>query len=191
MFYICVLNLSIVAMVYSLPSVFITYNPQSDFERTLAFRLHTLGAVHGYKVFLPDRVAGAKTISPETFNRINASEYFILFSTSPLSKIVQEEIEIAWKKLHDKSRIIIIYDGVVGGKNLKGTDSCTEIFVDSNKENLQQITNKVIQELNQFNYQVVPHKKRDSSQKPENVLGGLIIAGLGLLLLGALLENES
>jgi hypothetical protein len=177
-------------MANSLPSVFISYNPKSDFEKTLAFRLHTLGAVHGYKVSLPDRTAGARTTSPETRLRIQASEYFILFSTSKLSKIVEEEIAIAWEKLHDKSRIVIIYDGVTGGKNLTGTEHCTEIFVDSDRMGLQEITNLVIQKLNQLNYSVVPRQTNGKKANNENVLAGLLVAGLGLLLLGALLQDE-
>ena len=178
-------------MVNSLPSVFISYNPKSDFEKTLAFRLHTLGAVHGYKVSLPDRTSGAKVVSPETRLRIQSSQYFILFSTSPLSKIVQEEINIAWEKLNNKSRIVIIYDGVKGGKNLTGTEHCTEIFVDSDNMNLQQITDQVIQKLNQLNYSIVPRRRLNQNNgNNENVLAGLLVAGLGLLLLGALLQDE-
>jgi len=57
-------------MANKLPSVFITYNPKSEFERTLAFRLHTLGAVHGYKMYLPDRTIGGKKVSNESRIRI-------------------------------------------------------------------------------------------------------------------------
>lgn len=173
-------------MANSLPSVFISYNPNSELERVLAFRLHTLGAVHGYTVSLPDRIAKTKTLSPETRLRIQHSEYFILFSTSQLSKTVQEEIQVAWEQKHDKTKIIVIYDGV---KNLKGTEYCTEIYIDSGTMNLQQITDQVIGTLNRLNFSVAPNGKSVKNGKEKNVLGGLLIAGLGLLLLGALLED--
>ncbi len=171
----------------SLPAVFITYNPKSEFERTLAFRLHTLGAVHGYHVSLPDRQTGREKVSPETYTRIGNSDYFILFSTSKLSSTVEEEIKVAWEHLHDKSKIIIIYDGV---KNLKDTQNCTEIIVDSDNMPLEQIAMKVMEKL-KSNYAVVPPKNSVKNKNSnDNVLAGLLIAGLGLLLLGALLEES-
>ncbi len=171
----------------TLPAVFITYNPKSEFERTLAFRLHTLGAVHGYHVSLPDRQSVRERVSPETHIRIVNSDYFILFSTSKLSATVEEEIKVAWEHLHDKSKIIIIYDGV---KNLKNTQNCTEIIVDSDKMSLEQIAATVMDKL-KSNYTVVPTKNGTKDKKNnDNVLAGLLIAGLGLLLLGALLEDS-
>jgi hypothetical protein len=41
-------------------TIFVTYNPQNDFEQTLAVRLQTLGAIHGFNMLLPDRF-GSKT----------------------------------------------------------------------------------------------------------------------------------
>ncbi len=175
-------------MANKLPSVFITYNPKSEFERTLAFRLHTLGAVHGYKMYLPDRTIGGKKVSNESRIRIQLADYFILFSTTVLSDTVKEEIEIAWNHLHDKSRIIIIYDG---DKNLTGTEHCTEIAVDSDKMTLEEITKSVLQEIHALNKTtVVPSKNPVVGIKQEGgLIGALLVAGLGLLLLGALMED--
>lgn len=172
----------------NLPTVFVSYNPKSNFERTLAIRLHTLGGVHGYKMYLPDRTKLGTGVSSETKTRIRASDYFILFSTSTPSKTVQEEISIAWEHLHNKAHIILIYDKPKG-KHLTGTDKCTEITIDSDTMSFDQINKHVIGELALLNLGIAPNRTKQK-KKEENVVGGLILAGLALLLLGALLEPE-
>lgn len=175
-----------------LPVVFTTYNPTSRIERTLAIRLHTLGGVHGYKMYLPDRSEGTKKISQETKNRIGAADFFILFSTAnKTSKTVLEEIDIAWNHFKDKSRIIIIYDRPTG-KNLQGGEHCTEIFIDSEKMSFEDINKIVFSQLSMLKLSIVPAKNLDKpkSDQTSNILGGLILAGVGLLLLGALLETD-
>ena len=66
----------------TLPSVFISYNPNSDIEQTLAVRLHTIGAVHGFTMLLPERFGFSKLPTNETKSRILSADYFILFSSS-------------------------------------------------------------------------------------------------------------
>jgi hypothetical protein len=102
-----------------LPTIFLSYNSGSDLEETLAVRLHTIGAVHGFKMLLPDRYDSNELVSAETRNRIVLANYFILFSTSELGKQVQQEISIAFQQLNDKSKIIVVYDRHKG-KNIKG-----------------------------------------------------------------------
>jgi hypothetical protein len=112
----------------TLPSVFISYNPNSDIEETLAVRLYTIGAVHGFDMLLPDRRGLGGVVSAETRSRILMADFFILFSTTSLSAAVMNEIEIASTKLHDKSKILVIYDDSVG-RNLEGADHFTEVYV--------------------------------------------------------------
>lgn len=73
----------------ALPTVFISYNPNSDIDQTLAVRLHTIGAVHGFNMLLPDRVGFTKSVSNETKSRILSADYFILFSTEVLSPLLE------------------------------------------------------------------------------------------------------
>ena len=119
-----------------LPTIFLSYNSGSDLEETLAVRLHTIGAVHGFRMLLPDRYDNYELVSAETRNRIVMSDYFILFSTSVLGAQVQEEIAIAFQHLNDKSKIIVVYDRHKG-KNINGADNCTEIYIDSRAESTQ------------------------------------------------------
>jgi len=159
------------------PSVFISYNPNALIEETLALRLHTIGAVNGLKMYLPERMDEIRGISPETQNRINYSDYYILFSTTnKLSKIALEEIQFAFRKHNDKSRIIIIYDAAKG-KNMHGTDNCTEQFFDRKKDTVEQFISEVIG--------IIMQHHEGQSKKQTEALGGLLLAGLGLLLLGA------
>jgi hypothetical protein len=166
-------------------TVFVTYNPGNEFEQTLAVRLHTIGAVHGYNMLLPDRFNNSKKISPETAFRIQSSGYFIFFSTSALTTVVKEEINAAFRHLQDKSRIIIIYNRV---KNLRHDLNCTEVFIDSKKENPQQILNKVIEAIKG------KHQKPAQTQRKKDdtvsVLGGILLVGLGLLALDSMLDSS-
>ena len=155
------------------PTIFITYNPSSEFEQTLAIRLHTLGAVHGFQMLLPERFGPGSKLNEETKFRIQQADYFILFSTTTLSKIVQQEIETAYSHLQDKSRILIIYDKK-RGKNLINTEHCTEIFIDSGIERIDQIVQKIIGSIKKKNSpstspgrQLMSQRRMNSEQKDE------------------------
>jgi hypothetical protein len=164
------------------PTVFISYNSNSDLEQTLAMRLHTIGAVHGLNMHLPDRFNSDNIISPETQSRINFSDYYILFSTNKqLSKAALNEIQYAFQKYNDKSRIIIIYDAAKG-KNMKGTDNCTELFFDRKKYSMEQFISQVMG--------IITNHHTSYSKKQSDAVGGLVLAGLGLLLLGAVFSGK-
>lgn len=170
-----------------LPSVFISYNSQSEFEETLAIRLHTLGAVHGYNTLLPDRTNNSSLVSVSTKQRINASDYFILFSTSAkLSAVVLEEIKVAFAKFHNKARIIIVFDAK-HGKNVKGLDKCTSIFIDSSKQSAAEILEEILATIKRNEAKPVAKLAKNDDG---GILAGLLLAGLGLLLLGAALSDD-
>jgi hypothetical protein len=84
-------------------TIFITYNPGNQFEQTIAARLHTIGAVSGFRTYMPDRFNSETILDEETKRRINQSDYVVMFSLSPLSTIVKEEIDTAFKHIKDKS----------------------------------------------------------------------------------------
>ena len=167
-------------------TVFVTYNPRNEFEQTLAIRLHTIGAVHGFNMLMPDRFNGNGKLNSETIYRINSSDYFILFSTGKSTRIVLEEIKVAFAHLKNKSKILIIYDRV---KNLKQDANCTEVFINSLKETPQQILDKVIKQLKRN--QIPSTRNSLHEDNSISVLGGIILIGLGLLALGSLVESES
>jgi hypothetical protein len=175
-------------MSITLPTVFISYNPQSDVEETLAIRLHTLGAVHGYNTLLPDRTDSRLSVTANTKQRINMADYFILFSITPtLSSMVLEEIKLAYARFHDKSKIIVVFDAK-RGKNLKGIENCTAIFIDSQTQNISQILETIIATIQKAGVNPVPVKKRGNNDV--DLLAGLFLAGLGLLVLGAVLNDD-
>jgi hypothetical protein len=110
-------------------TIFITYNPNSEAEQTLAVRLHTIGAVNGFRMYLPDRFNSNTFLDIETKRRIEESGFFVVFSMSYLSDIVKQEIEYAYQVLQDKSKILVIYNKSLG-KNLTGdvTHQFTDIY---------------------------------------------------------------
>lgn len=167
-------------------TVFVTYNPGNDFEQTLAVRLHTIGAVHGFNMLMPDRYYDNEKMSNETAFRIKSSDYFILFSTAALTPIVKQEIDTAFTHLKDKSKIVIIYNKV---KNLKHNENCTEVFVDSKKDSPQQILDKVIGKIEE-NQKSVSKKSSDKEGDTTSVIGGILLIGLGLLALDSLFNSK-
>lgn len=91
-------------------TVYITYNPGSEVEQTLAIRLPTIGAVNSFRMLLPDRLNSETVLDDETKQRIASADWFILFSTQLNSSIVQQEIDHAVSAGLPASRIIIIYN---------------------------------------------------------------------------------
>jgi hypothetical protein len=167
----------------ALPTVFISYNPNSDIEQTLAVRLHTIGAVHGFNMLLPDRVGFTKSVSNETKSRILSADYFILFSTEVLSTTVIEEIRIAASKLHDKSKILVIYDISVG-KNLKDAENFTEVYI-NRSSSIETILEKIISKV----------KAIQSSGSNQggflSVLGPILLTGVALFALSSILDEPT
>lgn len=166
------------------PSVFVTYNPGNEFEQTLAIRLHTIGGVHGFNMLLPDRFGGTSKPNSETIYRIRMADYFIFFSTSTLTSLVKQEIDYAFEHLKDKSRIIIIYNKK---KNLKHNENCTEIYIDSGKQTHQEIVNTVIDKMKASSK--ATHKKEVQEADVADVLGGILLVGLGLMALDAIVKK--
>ncbi|MBS1587159.1 MAG: hypothetical protein JSS82_16615 [Bacteroidetes bacterium] len=124
-------------------------------------------------------------MSQETQARINISNYYILFSTTAqLSKVALEEIQYAYKILKDKSKIIIIYD-VAQGKNMKGTDGCTELYYNRKTQTPESFIANVMRRIQNQHAALTRVAKQN-----DEALAGLILAGLGLLLLGALTTSK-
>jgi len=175
-------------------TIFITYNPNSDTDETLAARLHTIGAVNGFVMYLPDRYNSDTQISDETKNRIIKSDYFVIFSTKPLSNVVKEEIEFAFNYLNDKSKILVIYDKEKG-KNLTGdiTNYFTPFYFDRYESRqdhlLEQIINVVAHK--EKNNMLIQQKNTIKSINDEkNALAAILGIGIGLLALGAIFGKK-
>ncbi|MEQ6118873.1 hypothetical protein [Reichenbachiella sp. MALMAid0571] len=161
------------------PTIFISYNPKSEEEQTLAVRLHSIGAVSGFKVFLPDRYNSDKSLDFETKNRIDESDFFIIFPTMSLSKIVQEEIDYAFKRFKDKSKILVIDDQLRGIK-IKKSHLFTKISFNSETESIDEATRKVLEII----------KSIESSKSTVNGFLALLGIGLGLFILSEIFKEK-
>lgn len=166
----------------NLPTVFISYNPDSEVEQTLAIRLHTIGAVHGFNMLLPDRSFNSNLVSLETRNRIMLADFFILFSTKPMSRVVAEEIGIAYSKLQDKSRILVVYDQNVGA-NLSAENQHTPVFINTHEDPLKIVT-AITTTLKSV------QTKKQGNEGLLSSLGGILLVGLGLFALNELFAEE-
>ncbi|TAF74445.1 MAG: hypothetical protein EAZ53_08635 [Bacteroidetes bacterium] len=162
-------------------TIFITYNPKSKQEQTLAMRLHTIGAVNDFTMFLPDRTENENEISESSKSRIARCDYFIIFSTNQLSTVVKQEIELAFKYLNDKSKILVIYDKQ-NGKNLTGdiVEHFTPFYFDQSENKQDLLLQKIIGTI----------KEKEVKRTNSNALAAILGIGLGLLILGSLSENK-
>ncbi len=160
-------------------TLFISYNPLQPEEQTLAIRLHSIGAVNGFRMFLPDRFNSDRVLDIETMRRIDESDYFILFSLSEtLSPIVQDEINYAWKKFNDKDRIVVIYRrGKDKSLHPEASKHCTEIYFDPMSEQLDTVSRRIMNAIFHKEYKM----QKDSEAK--NGLLAFLTIGLGLLAL--------
>jgi len=177
-------------------TIFITYNPQIDTEQTLAVRLHTIGAVNGFKMYLPDRFNSETYLDIETKRRIDEADFVVLFSLqSKISNIVKEEISYAWNRLHDKSKIIVIYPTQRTLKSKMGANF-TEIYFNPHRDTVDTVTHKILSEifqkinkedlskLNQTDLKI----QKQEEQTTNSVLAFIGI-GLGLLILNELMKK--
>jgi hypothetical protein len=57
---------------------------------------------------LPDRSNSKTILDRETMARLNMADYFILFSSVRLTKMVQQEIAYAYQQWHEKNKIIVV-----------------------------------------------------------------------------------
>lgn len=179
-------------------TIFITYNPKSDLEQTLAVRLHTIGAVNGFRMFLPDRYNSETILDNETKSRISQSDYFIFFSTSLLSKIVESEIEYAHKALKNKARIIIVFDNKMDLKSIASKkDHFTAIPFEPEKDSQEAVVKKVVGIIKNEVTKAHPIHVQEKEQKiikhrNEHIqaLTALFIIAIGLFALAAIVNED-
>ena len=172
-------------------TIFITYNPKSEQEKTLAMRLHSIGAVNGFRMYLPDRYNSDSVLDDETKARISKSDYLVMFSTNPLSTIVRQEIEFAFRYLQDKSKILVIYDKHQG-KNLTGkiTEYFTPFYFDKFENKQEELLRSIISTISHIEKNEIIKKQKSEIQRLErqrndsNALAAFLGIGLGLLILG-------
>ncbi|MBI4649088.1 MAG: hypothetical protein HY738_21485 [Bacteroidia bacterium] len=178
-------------------TIFISYNPNDETEQTIAARLHTIGAVNGFRMYLPDRYNSDTLIDEETKRRISLSDYFVVFSLGNLSNIVKQEIEYSFEYLQDKSRILVIYDSSKG-KNLKGetTIHFTPFYFDPIKNSQEVLLTEIIntisikqrdEKIKKLRTQI---KIRENETENYKAIAAILGIGLGLVVLGALFSGK-
>ncbi|NUO00802.1 MAG: hypothetical protein HUU01_09310 [Saprospiraceae bacterium] len=150
-------------------------------------------------MYLPDRYNSDTILDADTKVRIDQSDYVILFALTPnLSTIVKAEIEYAFDRLRDKSKIIVIY-GVQ--KHLKGsmTDHFTEIYYNPLKDTPDVVIEEVFKKVFEHQQKEIQTKiqsaenqklktkikQLEQEKKEQNALLALLGIGLGLAILAS------
>lgn len=163
-------------------SIFITYNPDSENEKSIAIDLFRKGRQNGYFIYLPERNFINK-LTTQTKANIDSSNWFVIFSTSPLSGTVREEIEHAFKSKKD-NQIIVIYSNRNGKNiNFQGRNP-VEMYI--NDYDLNSIEKFKIDLFERISSKIKPQDK-------EGLSGLEILLGVGaaILLLGALTSDKN
>ncbi|WP_396150862.1 hypothetical protein [Flavobacterium sp.] len=162
-------------------SIFITYNPDSINEKNIAIDLFRKGRQNGYFIYLPERNYFNR-LTPQTKANIDSSNWFVIFSTSNLSKTVREEIEYALKSKKD-NQVIVIYSNH-NGKNIdfQGKNPIEMYIDDYNLNSLEKFKVDLFERIS-------PKKK---IQNKEGLSGLEILLGVGaaILLLGAITSEK-
>lgn len=176
-------------------TIFITYNPKVESEQVLAVRLHTIGAVNGFRMFLPDRNNSDKILDAESKRRIEESDFLIFFAlSSKISSIVQQEIDHAFRHFNNKSKIIVIHDKRLRINGQK-TVHFTKVGYDPLTETPNQIIERAINTVADSNKQEeLKELKRENRRLLEdnstkNAIIALLGIGLGLAILANLSRN--
>lgn len=153
--------------------IFISYNSGNDLEEQLAYRMHTIGAVNGFTMYLPDRHKSGVVISDATMHKISDSDWFILFSTSQPTQSVIAEVNAAWNKFQDKNKILIVNSFPPRANPFKTwNEHATLIPFNPRKNSVESILNMINEKIQKKNQ--------------DKALLALLGIGLGLLTLAAL-----
>jgi hypothetical protein len=167
------------------PTIFISYNSGVHQEETLAVRLQTIGAVNGFNTLLPDRFQHKSPVDRETINRIQQSDYFLIFAISNhLSKIVKQEIEIAFQHFKDPSKIMVLFNPE-GSDITKSphSEKLTLIPFNPYTETVDLAIKKIINRIS------VKEKSKEIKEQQNSLLAFLGI-GLGLWALGSIFNED-
>ena len=160
-------------------NIYITYNPESEVERTLANDLYIKGRKNGYFIYLPERNYSNKITSKTKLN-INSSNWFVVFSTSQLSETVTQEIDFAFQSKND-NQVIVIYSSH-NGKNIDFPNrKPIEMYIDDYDLNsIEKFKNDLFEKVS------------TKSQKKESLSALEIILGIGaaILLIGSLASDN-
>lgn len=163
-------------------SIYITYNPTSINEKNIALDLYRKGRQNGYFIYLPVRT-NLNNFTPQTKANIDSSNWFVMFSTSPLSPTVKEEIDYALNT-KDGNQVIVIYSHH-NGRNIdfQGKKPI-EMYVDDYDLNkLEKFKNDLFNKIS---------LKKNKIQRNEGASGLEILLGVGaaILLLSALTSEK-
>ncbi len=158
--------------------VFITYNTLNHQEKNLALRMHTIGAVNGFTMLLPDRFYQEISVSDATKHKIVQADWFVLFAMGEISNQVAEEINFALQQFSDTSRIIVVHSLALQDNFRNIEKNITLIpfnpYTNSVDTILREIKNRKTQE------HLVQQRKNDDA-----ALLAFFGIGLGLLALAA------
>jgi hypothetical protein len=179
-------------MAQHLPKVFVSYNPKQDSEHTLAVRLHTLGAVNGLRMLLPDRKTNGELLSIETKNRIREADYYVLFAVGQLSEHVVAELNYAADNHIAAGNVIIVYNALHPPVVLNRLQELKfHLFpFNASQGQVDDLLHRIIEVVFEKKQTETLKKENQELRQTQNALLGILGVGAGLLLLNALLKEE-
>lgn len=172
-------------------AVFISYNPNIEEEQTIAIRLHTIGALNGFTMYLPDRYHSDTHLNKETQYRIKQADWFVVFCTQSPSPILQQEILYAKQQLQDASKIIVIAT-VEQAKNLEEQyfKGVNYHFMNTSASDFQieKVIHAIIKKIKFTVKKEQTQQELIKTNKSNEALKTLLLTGIGLFMLSKLTE---
>jgi hypothetical protein len=172
-------------------SIFVSYNPNSVKEKDLAQGLYKKGRQNGFFIYLPERTPSNRLTS-ETKAAIDNADWFVIFSTVPLSQTVIDEINYALQK-KGPYQIIVIYS-IHSGRNITGNSSIINKFIsfdidEYDLNSLERLKSDIFLQISQKD-NLSTKRKLQVAEETTAALKIILGIGAAALLLNALNSNN-
>lgn len=171
-------------------SIFISYNPNNEQERILATGLFKKGRQNGHHIYLPERNS-LLTLNNITKERIDKSEWFVVFCFDNISETIISEINQALKNPdRDRKKIVVVLSDYVDQKL-----SHIEDFAIKNKITLKTVEQNDFNQINKFTTdlitEIVGNKKNKTLTEDNNILKFVLGVGVAALLIKLMSNSKA
>ncbi len=172
-------------------SIFISYNPNNEQEKILATGLFKKGRQNGHNIYLPERNNLSHSLNNLTKERIDKSEWFIVFCFENVSESITNEINQAIKSQdRDRKKIIIVLSDYVDQKLTN-----IERFAKENNITLRTVEQNNFNQINKFTSNIITDiigtKKNQTIKEDNSILKFVLGVGVAALIIKLMSKSNA